>query len=363
MFIYYFYIVIAFVLYYSSSNKVMRVATPEGYKMVKKVPDIVVYTMGFLLFLILALRGVSVGTDTPSYYDHYLYDEQPDWRLGLIAGQEILFRYLELGCRAIGLPWQLFLTVVSILIVVPIIYYFKRYSVNVWASLLIYITIGLFTMNLSGMRQSIAISFVLLAIMQLYEKHLIRYAILVLVGACFHYSALFLLLLIFVYFLKFKHTRQLTLLLFLPVIARVAGDVFFSQLSSYMPVRYESFEEMDATMNPILEIMQFTILLFCYFSLVINKNLSKLDFFLFFMVVLYVTSIELSHTVYMAGRLAYYFEMPVAVAIPNFISKFKDSSNKMFLSMAIYGLCLLAFIVASYGSNTLGYNEYKFFWE
>ena len=338
------------------------VASTTGAGKMKR-SDNTVFALGFLLFLIFALRNMSVGTDTSSYYLHYLYDEVPDWRLGLIAGEEILFRYFEYGCKALGMSWQLFLAVTSIIIVAPMIVFFKRYSSNVWASLLIYITIGLFTMNLSGMRQSLAISMVLLATIELYEGRLLKFVVLVIIGAGFHFSALFALSLIVVRLFKYKNAKQLTILLFLPLVARLAGDLLFSNLSSFMPVRYEQFDDMDGTINPLLEIMQFSILFFCYLSLVINKKVSKLDFFLFFIVVFYVSAIELSHSVYMAGRLAFYFEMAAAVAIPNFIHKFKDNSTKQILSLSIYSLCLAAFVVSSYGNNTLGFNEYKFFWE
>ena len=362
MYIYYLYLVVSFILYYTATKDVAVTPLRTG-KIIKRVPDSIIITMGVLLVLIFALRDMSVGTDTSSYYEHYRYDDVPNWRNGILAGEEALFRYLEYVCNALGMSWQLFLAVTSIIIVAPMIVFFKRYSNDVWASLLIYITIGLFTMNLSGLRQSLAVSMVLLATMEIIEGRILKFMVWVIIGAGFHYSALFALSLIFVHFFEYKNAKQLTILLFLPLVARLAGDLLFSNLSSFMPDRYENFSDMDGTINPLLEIMQFSILFFCYLSLIINKNVSKLDFFLYFIVVFYVSAIELSHSVYMAGRLAFYFEMAAAVAIPNFIHKFKDNSTKQILSLSIYSLCLAAFVVASYGSNTLGYNEYKFFWE
>lgn len=361
MYIYIIYILFSFLLYHIMLDGVNKHAFPRLYD---KRRLYYVVCVGFLLILILSLKDVSVGTDTKNYYYLFMYDHGfPDYNAGNEAGKELAFQFLRYICYNLNLGWIGFSVVVSCLIVVPMCIFFYKYSENVWSAFFIYMTIGLFGMNVSGIRQSIAVSMVLLGIMYLYRNKYLVFIFFVFLGYLFHTSALFALSIIVVPFIKYRSKQQMTLLLALPLLARVFGFLLFGALSSYMYERYVDYLSADMAMNPILEIMWICILAFAYWTLMRSKEITQSDFIIYILLLLFVSSIELSNTVYMAVRLSFYFEIAVMVAIPNLLAKYKTRENRLLLSGMIYSLCLVSFVIQSFGSDTLSIFKYKFFWQ
>lgn len=360
--IYIVYILLTLIAYYAiiGSSRVFRL---ESGVIVQRNRRAFSWFAGILLWSILALRDVSVGSDTINYFERYANIQCPEFSLLSVAGQEWGYDMLQYFCRSIGLSWQTYLAVVSAIIVVPMAIFFHKYSVNVWASFFLYITIGLLGVNMSAIRQSLAVAMVIIAMMEMLNKKYVKFVLFILISSLFHTSALFALLFALIPCVKYKSQIQLTLLLLIPVLARVVGFYFFGSLESFMPVRYlDSFNSEEQIMNPLLEAVWISILLFAYFSLRINGDVQNDEFKFYFMAVLFVTSIELSYSVYLAGRLAYYFELAIMVVIPNDIMKFRRKRIRSMLSICVYLVCLAFFIVSSFGSDTLVIFSYKFFW-
>lgn len=313
----------------------------------------------FLLIIIIGLKDVSVGTDTERYLLHYLNDPIPDWKEGNVAGAELGFRYLEYWCNSIGFSWVSYSLLVSSIIVIPMGYFFYKYSDNLWASYMIYMTIGLFAMNMTGIRQSMACSMVVLGMIMLLNKKYFWFVISIILGYLFHYSAIIAFIIAAIPFIKYKSHWQLTLLLFIPLFARIGGDVLFYFIGSYMPERYDGYESQQFSMNPMLELMWISIMIFSYISLRRGGNVSQNIFSMYVMIVLFVSSIELSFHIYMAGRLSEYFETVIEACIPSFINRFPGSEKRL-LTWAIYSLCILFFLIVLHGSDTLSISNYHF---
>lgn len=362
MWVYLAYIFITLIAYYSFTGGSKAYRLDSGI-VVQRNRKIFSWVAGTLLWAILALRDISVGSDTISYYTRYAAIQMPEFSLVSVAGQEWGYDMLQYLCRSAGLSWQVYLALVSAMIILPVTIFFHKYSTDVWASYFLYITIGLFAINMSAIRQSLAVAMVVMAMVALFEKKYVRFAIFLLIGSLFHFSALFTLLLLFVPFFKYKSKRQLVLLLIIPILARVISNFFFVSIDILMPERYLDSYLGDQVMNPLLEAVWISTLLFILYSFLINGNIKSIDFQLYFLVVLYVASIELSYGVYLAGRLAFYFEIGVMVAIPCALMKFHNIRTRAIFSRVIYSLCLAFMIIASFGSDTLVIYNYKFFWQ
>lgn len=321
----------------------------------------------FLLILIIGLKHVSVGTDTYGYFMDYRNNELTDWNELNEAGSEHGYLSLINLCTNLGLSWIGYSIVVAVIIIVPMGLFFYKYSTNLWASYALYMTIGLFAMNMTGIRQSESCSLVLLGTYFLFDdtktiiKRYVLFALFVYAGYLFHYSALIAIIIGIVPLIKYRSTAQLTFLLFIPVATRLGASLIFSMLGLYMPSRYEVYDSY-ATMNPILEAMWVCILLFSYYTLIKSKSVSSDDFRLYLLIVFYVAAIETSFEIYMASRLSFYFESAIMVAIPCFINKYSKKSQN-YLSFVIYMLCIIAFIISLNGSDTLTISKYRFFWE
>lgn len=362
MWIYIVYILVTLIAYHAITGGSNAYRLSSGI-VVQRNRKIFSWVAGILLWAILALRDVSVGSDTINYYSRYVAIQKPEFSLLSVAGQEWGYDMLQYLCWSVGMSWQVYLAVVSAIIILPVTIFFHKYSTDVWASYFLYITIGLFAINMSAIRQSLAVAMVVMAMVAMFEKKYVRFAIFLLIGSLFHFSALFTLLLLFVPFFKYKSKRQLVLLLIIPILARVISNFFFVSIDILMPERYLDSYLGDQVINPLLEAIWISTLLFILYSFLINGNIQSIDFQFYFIIVLYVASIELSYGVYLAGRLALYFEIAVMVAIPCAIAKFHNRTTRNILSRVIYFLCLAFMIVSSFGSDTLVIFNYKFCWQ
>lgn len=145
-----------------------------------------------LIYLVCVLRSPSVGRDMPGYQEAYNLT-------GKVAFDDFNYIYFENGyilfmkvCIKLHLSFQGFLAIAYLIILYPIYLFIKKFSTDKLFSTLIYICYILFEFDLTGLRQAIAISIVLLAFTALLKVHRfpkILYIILVLAAATFHKSA------------------------------------------------------------------------------------------------------------------------------------------------------------------------------
>ena len=147
-----------------------------------------------VMFLLYSLRASSVGRDLPGYERAYGLADV-DLFVGLRIGNfEKGYLFLMWICNKLNLSFQWFLTICNAFILLPIYRYIRKYSQNAFLSVIIYVCYMFFEFNLTGLRQAIATSIVLVAIMVLIEskRHwlgLLKYCLLVLLAILFHTGA------------------------------------------------------------------------------------------------------------------------------------------------------------------------------
>lgn len=146
-----------------------------------------------LLYLLFALRAPTVGRDIPSYKEMYEKTKLVSWNDYDFVYFEVGYTFLMKIFTALNLPFQVFMAFVSFVILFPIYLYIKKYSKNYFLSVLTYICYIFLDFNLSGVRQSMAGSIVLLAYIVLREskRHTyFKYVLLIAAAAFLHRSAL-----------------------------------------------------------------------------------------------------------------------------------------------------------------------------
>ncbi|HEM2748843.1 TPA: EpsG family protein [Streptococcus suis] len=163
------------------------------------------------LFLLYSLRASSVGRDLPGYERAYGF-ANVDLFTGLRFGNfEKGYLFLMWICNKLNLSFQWFLTICNVIILIPIYRYIRKYSQNAFLSVILYICYIYFEFNLTGIRQAIATSIVLIAIMVLNEFNrrrvgLLIYCLIVLLASLFHTGALVALFYVPFHFMrKFKN--------------------------------------------------------------------------------------------------------------------------------------------------------------
>ncbi len=328
------------------------------------------------LFLIMALKSVSVGSDTISYYNRYVGAVEMLSAANAITepGYNLISYFFH---DFLNVPFGVFNALMSLFICYVLALFLKHFSTNIYLSLFIYMSIGMFTMSMSGLRQTLAISICMVPVIWAKvsaEKgketrkykfwRLLIGILLVLAASTLHNSAIIFIPILFL--MNMRLTRQQTImimaiaiatLLFRGVIVGIMGDFLFG--------RYEQYDlEEGYMMNTLALLVPIAIGLFCVLvsrpnngDLTYSKALSLM--FIFLALLVTFNNLALSHN--QIARLGYYFMNSYIVLIPFALNKLSYSSRPV-VTLAIIVLCLVYFYLGS-NEGTLKIDDYKFFWQ
>lgn len=169
-----------------------------------------IYLAVLLMFCVYGLRDAyTVGNDSASSYVlHFEEMENTDWSDlpsfdDWLTGGEDKDEYNVGHDRNVANQWlmklmydwtdgdyQAYVTVLSAFVMLVFAHFIRRYSPSPVQSILYYFGLMFFTFNISAIKQSIAMAFVLLAFDAVVDRKLIRFLILVSIGSMFHFPAL-----------------------------------------------------------------------------------------------------------------------------------------------------------------------------
>lgn len=207
-------------------------------------------TIAVLLPCVLAgCRDYSVGADIGTYalptFDAALAIDDPlYWTAFMIVGSELLYWWLPwiLARFTENGHWLLFAT--QLLITGPTYFALKKYkklfAIDMWFAMLLW-NLAMYNLSLNAMRQSIAISFVFLAMAYLIERQYRLVFTYMVIAFGFHNSGLFGIAIICLYWIVrqeitptwVRRLRQLAILLVFSVVFTAASIAAFQLLMSY----------------------------------------------------------------------------------------------------------------------------------
>ncbi|HTN46280.1 MAG TPA: EpsG family protein [Flavipsychrobacter sp.] len=159
-----------------------------------------VYAIISIFFILLYIAGLKYETGV----DWYLYGQIMDHVKPInTIFEDIKSGYykndLDIGyivfistIKALGGDLQIVFFCISLFTLTTLIKYCSRYTPNVITAVLLYYATIFFVLDMSGVRQCIAVNIFLIAIKYIPEKKPLKYLITVLIAATFHWSAFFL---------------------------------------------------------------------------------------------------------------------------------------------------------------------------
>lgn len=160
----------------------------------EKTEDRYLRIVCWILVLLAALRGSTVGTDTIGYIADYDAVSSFSW-------VEVLEKYADFPvyfilskvCSVLHLPIQVLFGIVEGIYVYSIYKFTSRFSEDKLYTILCFEMIGLYSFSLAGLKQTLSMAFVLFYYMALTNKKYIQTVILaVLAYLCHHVSLIFL---------------------------------------------------------------------------------------------------------------------------------------------------------------------------
>lgn len=198
-----------------------------------------VIVMTVILALFSGLRTWWMG-DLIKYYTQYLACNGPDWQSVINAGMEnIGLRYFFHYAGAIGISYDNCLLIIASFVAVTLGILVYRYSPSPFWSYTMYIGMGFYMFTYSGLKQAVAMSFLILAAMAMFERKFPKYLLLVVLGGLFHAPA-------FIFLAAYPFCRQkLNRRYVLALFGLVLGMFLYrTQIVNFMNELY--YEEADA---------------------------------------------------------------------------------------------------------------------
>lgn len=342
------------------------------YKTSEKRRNAIAFWGMLAIFLVLALKGDTVGYDIAGYKEQYIVSAKKAW-------DDVDYVYFEPGYITLtkifskaGVSFQLFMAFVYALACSSIYFFVKKYSKSPAISILIFICYQFFVFYVSGVRQTIAMSLCLIAYMvsQCKAKRVFFISLLInIVAISIHTSAI-----IFFVVLIFSLVKSKKINIVFWIFLILASIVFRPLVWELVN---EFFREVDVNTEMLLAgnfIFLCCIGLFMYFvnpkSNILQINLksnSATDeeekqnvFFTRMIFVSICTHILFSgHTLL---RSAMYPMMFIIPGLPNTTRRL-ESKFRLIAEYAMVVFFIALFYLETLASNQLGICPYIFFWE
>lgn len=342
-------------LWYESANEIIKLR--RNKKLPK--PFYIVPSFSLLLF-ISAFRG-DFTTDYTNYTSLFKSINSYSFWTTFKVGFDIELGYLLLN-RVIGLfttnPVFLF-AVTSFVILYGFYHQFSRYSVNIWLSVLMFVTAGSFYASFNITRQILAAAIIFMGSKYLYERKFFKYVLVVIIASLIHTSSLIMIPFYFILNLRLNFKNFIL----------VSGGsavifVFFDQILDVVQMFvYENYTENaygmtgQAFENVVLP------LAFLAFTLYHIKKIEPENIMhrIWFNAVYYYAFFNvLGLQVQMVERISRFFAPYVLLLIPFIFSKMQNKHLRFVYSMVLIFLLILYNYVILSGSV---FDPYYFIWE
>lgn len=319
-----------------------------------------------IFFLLLCLRGKSVGVDLENYLHRYYQISRIDLA-GVFEKQvpvDIGYGLLNKLFAVLGVSDRVFIILIAILTVFPLAWLYITETDNWMLTVSLFIILPIFSMCFTGLRQSLAIAAVPLQFYFTKKKNIIGFLLAVLLAYLFHSTAIFTLILYPVYHIRIKKTWLLGLI---PLMAAIY--IFNRQLYS-LTVRLlgGKFEERYSEIgNTGAYEMLLLFILFAVVSFVLtDENLmDDDDFGLRNLLLLTVVFQFFAPVNSIAMRLNYYFLVFIPIAVPHMLVLHKVRYRKF--ALAAQSVMVVAFsgyfLYKAYrGGDSMHVFKYVPFW-
>lgn len=317
------------------------------------------------LIILIGLRGEQVGSDTKGYMKDYLiWGSRSLSELKISLNDEVGYKFLQRILTLLGINWQIFLFITAIIIVGSYSVLVKKYSCYAYAPYFLYVTIGLFAMNMTGIRQSLAVAFCLIAYMFAEKRKILWFIVSVTIAVTIHASALCFFPVYFIFLIKKTSKKVLLIFLFLPLLTRAFSSLLARVLYMFAFNRYIGngyFSSVNLDLNILAELFPFAILVLGFILLIVKAEITSRDCNLFIMTSIYASTYQLTHAVYMAGRLCFYFSPFMVLFLGNAVFSIKDARVRV---IAYVGMLLVAFLFfeVTIPGSSYRIDNYSFFW-
>ena len=335
---------------------IITVLTGYAFKRIENLRDkgYIVF-ISVLLILLMGLRHETCFIDTVRYVGGYNILKNASFSQipNLMNKDSTFWIFSKLVGSISGYSYTVWLFLLGAMYVIPIAILIRKYSLNSTYSYIVFWALGFCFFSMTGLRQTLAFSLIVVAFIFLMEKRPAMFIFTVLAASLFHITAA---IFIIAYPITLIPINKKTICLY--AIAALLLQVFGRSLlymliqSNDRFVGYEDFHGANLS-GLIIQILIFAYSLYYLqdeLDLPINKTL-------FHMCLLGIVFQSVATHVAEMFRISMYFSIFNIVLFANAItSTYKDPTLSIIRPLTIVALCVYTLISPS--TNT----EYNFFW-
>lgn len=328
---------------------------------------------GSILVLLVALRSTQVGNDTKMY--EYIFNSLKQSSLfgewmkisTFTSGTEYGF-YFSAYLISRVFEFRIFLIFMALLSILPVIFVIYKYSDNVSISLMLYVCFAYYTFSMSGLRQSGALGFIMIAYYFMKEKRVIPYILFCIIAFSFHSSAL---LFLPVYWLVKIPNNWITRFLSIFAIAGcyVLRSALWNIASQFARQNYDVY---DAGGRMMYLFMILSVILGLYYKkrfadnngkqLSPSENVFISDKELLYLQILAVMICPLSSVNAAISRIYYYYHIFFVLYVPNLLQSINKKNEKTIILIG-YVVVALYFLLTQVFAKGQSYYPYYFMWQ
>ena len=328
-------------------------------KYIKDGKRVFCITSGIAYFLIAALRRWDVGGDSYNYKYMFELVSSMDLRQVIQYAKTDPFFFIFLkALSCISENYTFLFSVVAAFFVIMVWTLIYRYSDDPVLSIIILLAFNLYQFSLTGMRQTIAMGFIVLSLIEMKEQKRFSPYLCVILGSLFHSSAFIFIIIpllrrITITTTMLRYSSLLLVVVF--ILRRTIASIFiiFIQERGYNL----SLSNSGAT-------MMFVIAVLYVMAIVFLKEYSKTDkdyFILYYMgwFAVFFEILVTSQNIFF--RAAFYFLISYVILIPNLVSRVKSRNSRLILKSSMYILMSAQYLLFTIGSCYI--LPYTTFWQ
>ena len=316
---------------------------------------------GICYFAVAALRSNTIGFDTAIYVNAFeKLSKMPLDAVITFSDKDVCFWILLALLGKITSNYTILFFFISGIFTISAWYFIYKYSKDPRLSIVVMLAFNLYQFTLTGMRQTLAMSFILWSINYCYQKKIIKSIIFILIGAIFHNSAL-----IFIVVILFRTYKKHLTHMYAVGIACLLGLVFLLRetIAERLIVFIQDRGYELTMLNGGLTMTFVIFVLFLLACLFIREyNFSDENATLTYLIAMTACFFEmLVSTQSIFFRIAFYFLIIYIVFVPNVIESIRDGKSRFIIKISIYILLTIQYLAFTIGS--CGILPYQTFWQ
>lgn len=314
---------------------------------------------GTIYFFIAALRSSYVGGDSFNYRNMFELLAGRDLYISLFYSKKdpVFFAFLSFVGKFTSNYTVLF-TIVAALFCFAVWYYIYKYSCDPVLSVIVLLAFNLYQFSLTGMRQTIAMSFVIFSMISINEgKRALPY-IFVVLGSLFHASAL-----VFMIIPILRHIpitkKKIKWSVAVLIVAFLLRNKIATMLIGFISDRgYQvNMVQSGFTMMLVIFILYIVMAIFVNEYAEYDRNY-HFQYWIAMGAVFFETLVTAQNIFF---RIAFYFLMIFVTLLPNIIHHARNRNTRLILSLGLYIVLSVQYLVFTIGSCYI--LPYTFFWQ